>query len=188
MGLYPAGPLDGTWLHALFYTALDMQLPAALPALDVLIPYCFMCGDATASSFTTLQYGPVIPPSQSGKVAVVRTPSGEAQALLFQALEHATQMSPLEFSPNPVLTPDELRSRQVLGWELKGSTVQWVVLNQGQAIELEFEGDSVVSCLHPATQEDVTRHGLLVSELVYSTPRFDDHKVLLPAFALCTST
>ena len=39
MGVYPSGVLDGTWLHAMFYLAMDMQLPATLPTLDVLTPY-----------------------------------------------------------------------------------------------------------------------------------------------------
>lgn len=70
MGLYPPGALDGTWLHAMFYLAMDLQLPAALPTLDVVIPYCFMCGDPTAPSFTTEEYGSVVPPQAAGTVSI----------------------------------------------------------------------------------------------------------------------
>ena len=45
MGLYPPGSLDGTWLHALFFVAMDFQLPAALvtrleTALDIGVFTC----------------------------------------------------------------------------------------------------------------------------------------------------
>ena len=47
MGVYPAGPLLWTWLEALFYTLMDLLLPT-IQQLDVLTPYCLVCGDATA--------------------------------------------------------------------------------------------------------------------------------------------
>merc|ERR1711904_343920 len=102
---------------------MDMQLPAALPTLDVLTPYCFMCADATAPAFTTSEFGSVIPPDKAGSVPILRTPSGEAQSMLFGAFAHATKMSPIGFTPNPRLTSKEPRSRQLLGWEVDGPEV-----------------------------------------------------------------
>lgn len=186
MGVYPAGSLDGTWLHALFYTAMDMQLPAALPTLDVLTPYCFMCADATAPSFTSAEFGSVIPPAKAGAVPILRTPSGEAQSMLFAALSDAKKMTPLVFTPNPPLTTGESRSRQLLGWQLEEAAASSVVLNQGkaQAVKLGPTGCKV-TCLHTAAQADVTRPGLLASELVRSSPTPTDGVVLLPAYSLC---
>ena len=52
MGVYPAGPLCWTWLEALFYAMLDLLLPE-IEQLDILTPYCLVCGDPTAPSFVT---------------------------------------------------------------------------------------------------------------------------------------
>merc|ERR1712039_834923 len=117
---------------------MGMQLPATLPTLDVLTPYCFMCSDPTAPSFTSAEYGSVIPPSQAGKVSVLRTPSGEAQSMLFTALASAVKMAPLEFNPNPPLSSGELRSRQFLGWQLTGGAFSAVILNKGRATLLKM--------------------------------------------------
>jgi len=192
MGVYPAGSLDLTWLHALFYTAMDMQLPAALPTLDVLTPYCFMCSDPTAPGFTSAEFGPVIPPSKAGTVPILRTPTGEAQSMLFGAFAKATKMTPLVFTPNPPLTAKEPRSRKLLGWELEGAKASSVVLNQGQAQVIELASIGCrITCLHAATQADVTKPGLLASELVRSSPTpAPPHSkcvVHLPAYSLCVA-
>ena len=36
---YPSGPLDDTWLNGMFYGAMALLLPAALPTLNILTPY-----------------------------------------------------------------------------------------------------------------------------------------------------
>jgi hypothetical protein len=191
MGVYPPGPLDGTWLHALFYVAMDLQLPATMSTLDLLTPYCFMCGDPTASGFTSIEFGSEIPPAKAGHVPILRTPSGEAQSMLFAALANATGMTPLLFNPNPPLTATEPNSRQLLGWQLEGdsrTSMSRVILNQGRSCAVRIGMTSSIQCLHPASQADVTKQGLLASDLLHSSLKATDATpdvVVLPAYSLC---
>lgn len=67
MGVYPAGPLVWTWLEALFYAMLDLLLPQ-IPQLDIITPYCLVCGDPTAPSFVAASENANVPPSQAGSV------------------------------------------------------------------------------------------------------------------------
>jgi hypothetical protein len=75
----------------------------------------------------------VVPPAAAGTVAVLPTPTGAAQSMLFAALANATTMAPLSFSINPVLAASEPRSRVLLGWALQGGQASSMVLNQGCA-------------------------------------------------------
>lgn len=213
MGVYPAGALDSTWLHAMFYCAMDLQLPATIPTMDVLMPYCFLCSDPTAPSFTTAEYGPIIPPIDAGTVPVVRRLSGEIQAQLFLALRGARSMAPLVFSVNPILHRSENRSRTLLGWQVEGSLGQegGVILNQGSvAVVVDLKvllprvrvpsrattngaldtGMAWVNCTFPATSADVVRAGMSVGELNRSSSRVRSGSslVTLPPYSLCVST
>jgi len=201
MGVYPAGRLDGTWLHALFYAAMDLLLPATVPTLDILTPYCFLCADPTAPSFTTTEYGPVVPPAAAGTVPIVRRLTGEVQAQIFLAMQHASSIAPLVFSPNPVLHPSENRSRTFLGWQVAGpSPTVGVILNQGCAAAdvdvglLAWASPSrigvqpatlQVNCTFPRSVEDVVRTGMDVADLGRSTVTFGGSVARLPAYSLC---
>ena len=190
MGVYPPGPLDGTWLHAMFYLAMDLLLPAAIPTLTVLTPYCLMCADPTAPAFTTEKYGPVIPPDLSGTIPILASPTGEIQRILFRAVRNATQMTPLAFEPNPVLAAQEQRSRVLIGWALTGSQDRAVLLNQGdRAVPLAFPSILSISkaeCTYPRHVSDVTKQGLHVSELGRISPAVANGTIRVPAYGICT--
>lgn len=209
LGVYPPGPLDGTWLLGLFYAAMALLLPQAIATLDVLLPYCLLCADPTAPAFTTAQYGPVIPPAAAGTVPVLRRPVGEAQAAVFGAVAGATAMVPLAFSPNAPLTAAEPRSRTLVGWSLErrddasrrqgsprigsgGSTASAIILNQGSATQtLVGTGAALADCVHPAAPADVTRANLTADELLHSrtvaTRRADGSRALeLPPYSVCS--
>ena len=118
------------------------------------------------------------------------TPCGEAQSKLFGALANAKNMTPMVFTPNPPLTASEPRSRRLLGWQFEAG---WIILNQGQAQLVKLgaacQAARQISCLHPSTQADVTRSGLLASELLQSSPALRGSCAFhMPAYSLCTAT
>ena len=149
MGVYPAGPLLWTWLEALFYAMLDLLLPQ-IPQLDILTPYCLVCGDPTAPSFIAASENANVLPSQAGSVPWKLSLKGHAQSLIFQAAKGAADhrrayndsgrhleqssvdtMAPLYFSQNPELDSSVSGSRALLGW--KFGAVAMVVINAGPA-------------------------------------------------------
>eukprot|EP00940_MAST-03C_sp_MAST-3C-sp2_P000252 g252.t1 len=171
MGVYPSGALDGTWLEALFYAAMVMQLPAAMRRLDVLTTYCALCGDPTASSFTTAAFGPVIPPNASGTVPIVPTLKGSAQAQIFRALAGGEEMARLNFTNNSPLTVSEPRSRTLLGWWIP-SLRRAVILHQGRApYGPVFLGVSSTALVVDCVFSDRTTDRTLVSDSLNRTRR-----------------
>lgn len=195
MGVYPAGPLLWTWLEALFYAILDLELPR-IERLDVLVPYCLNCGDPTASSFIVGSEKSTLPPASAGTVPWLHSLTGHAQSIIFTAAKNASAMTPLSFSSNPVLDPKVATSRALLGWRFSGPTAggqpqlqpqaalatvhhTYVVANVGAAaasldlspllLSQAAHGGGSGSCSYrgsfPRRGADITRAGMLVSEL-----------------------
>ena len=145
LGVYPAGPLDGTWLQALYNAVLLLELPG-IGQVDVVAPYCLVCQDPTGPSLTTAQ-GPVVDPGHNASHAWYATPKGIVEAAIFSTLrrrrappegasailveENAT-MTPFEFASNPVLDPSTPSSVALLGWWNDGGRAG-VIVNLGAA-------------------------------------------------------
>ena len=134
MGIYPAGPLLWTWLEALFYVLMDLLLPQ-IEQLEILTPYCLVCGDPTAPSFVTSARDAVVPPSQAGDVPWALSLKGHAQSIVFRAakISGGGTMTPLSFDGNPVLDPSVASSRALVGWQFRMSTSSFVIVNAGAA-------------------------------------------------------
>jgi hypothetical protein len=152
MGVYPAGPLLWTWLEALFYAMLDLLLPQ-ISQLDIITPYCLVCGDPTAPSFVAGPENANVPPSQADSVPWKLSLKGHAQSLIFQAAKAAADqkrelstnstghsekpsamMAPLQFERNPRLDSSVSGSRALLGWRF--GSVAMVIINAGPAASL----------------------------------------------------
>lgn len=189
MGTFPPGSLDNTWLHGLFYGAMDMLLPAALPSLEILTPYCALCADPTASAFSS-PFGSVIPVERTGDVPVFRTLVGEAQAIIFSALRGATMMFPFVFSINPPLSPTQPRSRTLIGWSLEGTEAKAILMNQGPGVTLDVSATNTTGagCTFPAAMQDVTRSGLTVSELKHTVMQITGGQLQVPHYSICVLT
>ena len=78
-------------LEALFYSLMDLLL-AGIPQLDVVTPYCLVCGDPTAPSFFSSPKNAVIPPAQAGQAPWSLSLKGHAQAMVFKAANGAGEM------------------------------------------------------------------------------------------------
>ena len=63
---------------------LDLLL-AEIPQLDVVTPYCLVCGDPTAPSFVSAPENAVVPPAQAGQVPWSLSLKGHAQSIVFKA-------------------------------------------------------------------------------------------------------
>ena len=48
-----------TWLQGLWHGAFTL-LMATIPRIDIILPYCAVCGDPAMPSFTTSSYGPMV--------------------------------------------------------------------------------------------------------------------------------
>ena len=115
MGVYPGGALLWTWLEALFYVLMDVLLPR-IRRIDILTPYCLVCGDPTAPSFITDAENAVVPPADAGKVPWSLSLKGHAQSMVFMAARGAEVMTPLQFSGNRPLDPNTPGSETLVGW------------------------------------------------------------------------
>ena len=189
MGVYPAGPLLWTWLEALFYVLLDLLLPD-ISQLDVLTPYCLVCGDPTASSFITASETSVVPPAQAGKVPWLHSLAGHAQSIIFKAAKGAGTMTPLAFSHNKALDPSVANSRALVGWRFGKQTV--VLVNAGAA-EVDVDLDDLVGAAGGCTfsgsfpkagAADITRAGMMVTELGVLQGSCGAAPLKLPGYAL----
>ena len=162
MGVYPAGPLLWTWLEALFYAMLDLLLPQ-ISQLDIITPYCLVCGDPTAPSFIAAPENANMPPSQAGSLPWKLSLKGHAQSLIFQAAKGAAdhrranisigrqldqtsvgRMAPLHFPENPELDGSVSGSRALLGWRFGAAAM--VVINAGPATAILGAPIPVPSC------------------------------------------
>jgi hypothetical protein len=104
--------LQNTWFQGLWHVALTAQLPL-INRIDIILPYCAVCGDPFMPSFTS-PGGSVVPPNAT-HTPWSRTPSGHAYALLFNASTAAANFASVSFSPNPVLDPAVSSSRTLIG-------------------------------------------------------------------------
>eukprot|EP00048_Salpingoeca_helianthica_P016139 m.230630 g.230630 ORF g.230630 m.230630 type:complete len:509 (-) comp18106_c0_seq1:37-1563(-) len=104
--------LENTWFQGLWHVALTARLPL-ISRIDIILPYCAVCGDPFMPSFTS-PGGSVVPPNAT-HTAWSRTPSGHAYALLFNASTASTHFAALSFSPNPVLDPKVPTSMTLVG-------------------------------------------------------------------------
>jgi hypothetical protein len=182
MGVYPTGPLLWTWLEALFYAMLDLTLPT-IQQLDIITPYCLVCGDPTAPSFVSGLENADVPPAQAGEVPWELSLKGHAQSLIFKAAKLALpahysshgsdgqpqappMMTPLRFDNNPTLDSSVEGSHALLGWRFGSATL--VIINAGAAtsdLDLGSAGCKSYTGSFPKGAADVTAAGLLVSQL-----------------------
>ena len=102
-----------TWLQGLWHATLVLQLPS-IPRIDVILPYCAVCGDPNMPSFTS-QYGP-IEPVNATDTNWTRTASGHIYAQIFETVHASASLDALHFSPNPNLDPSVPASTQLAGF------------------------------------------------------------------------
>lgn len=98
IGFFGAAFSQGTWLKALA-AVRQLMLLAAIAQTRILLPYCLVCHDPMQPSFTT-PLGPY-PPARNSTFTPGPwryTPTGFAQALLFQGLADTSAFAPLNLS------------------------------------------------------------------------------------------
>ena len=87
-------PVSFVSAQALWHTALTALVPVAMPRVDLMLPYCAVCGDPNMPSFTSSQYGPIVPPNVTG-ASWSRTASGHGYTLLFGRRCRASLLYPV---------------------------------------------------------------------------------------------
>ena len=71
MGQWATPEIDGTWLEGL-YTGAALLLTLQTARVDVVLPYCLVCGLDNAPSFTAgPPWGAEVPPARAGNVLLV---------------------------------------------------------------------------------------------------------------------
>eukprot|EP01012_Entosiphon_sulcatum_P045099 TRINITY_DN6005_c0_g1_i2.p1 TRINITY_DN6005_c0_g1~~TRINITY_DN6005_c0_g1_i2.p1 ORF type:complete len:450 (-),score=84.00 TRINITY_DN6005_c0_g1_i2:134-1483(-) len=119
----PTNPpdLQSTWVQGVFRVLFELLLPA-IDRVEMVLPYCVVCGDPNQPAFQ--QPGPGQP--------YAPTPQGALESFVLSALRGgggatthnttATTMAPLLFTPNPVLDPSVPTSRALVGWIARSSS------------------------------------------------------------------
>ena len=212
MGVYPGGALLWTWLEALFYALMDVLLPR-IRRIDILTPYCLVCGDPTAPSFITDTENAVVPPADAGKVPWSLSLKGHAQSMVFMAARDADVMMPLEFSENRPLDPNTPGSDTLVGWlfaqnstnddtridrgSFSATNATMVIVNAGAAsVDVKFGdlfpcgtgGTTSCRCVgsYPKHAHDVVRPGVSVSDLGSLSGDCEGDQVTIPAYGIVT--
>ena len=188
----------GTWLQGLWHATFALLVPLRLPRIDVMLPYCAVCGDPSMPSYTTDAWGSVVPPNVTVPPgAWRRTPSGHGYSLAFAAAHNATSIEPLAFSPNPVLDSSTPSSRTLVGMratDALDASPSLILINLGETdAQLDLAGvdlggacDAVVACAStysPRSVTDVARPGLRVEDLVH-TVGIAGPTLALPGFSV----
>jgi hypothetical protein len=202
-GTWGCPAVQGTWLQGLWHAAFTLLLPFTLPRVEVLLPYCSVCGDPAMPSFTTPAYGPVVPPNATPTAGDwLRTPSGHALALTFFGFAAAApaggQWVAVSFGvKNPPLDPAVPGSVALVGGlalDAGGRPAALVAANLGAApAPLDLRGVPF-SCAPPAQLCAVVYHakpgdeaqkGLRVEQLVRVAAAVGaEGLALLPPYAL----
>ena len=132
--------IDGTFLEGL-YTGAAVSLALLTPRVDMVLPYCLVCGLDPAPSFTAGQpWGDKVPPAMADKVKWTLTPKGAVVSELMQAvtarggwqkgslpratatergdvgISNFTTMRPLTFTPDLPLQPSQPGTSLLIGW------------------------------------------------------------------------
>lgn len=191
--------LIGTWLQGLWHAAFALLVPLSLGRVDVMLPYCAVCGDENMPSFTTDAWGAVVPPNTTVPPgAWRRTASGHGYALVYAAVRGAATIEPLAFAPNAVVDPAVPSSRALVGMRaVAGGNggAALVLANLGAAsAELDVSGvafgacDAASACASvyaPRNATDAARQGLRVEELAHTVgPVGAALHLELPAYAV----
>jgi hypothetical protein len=135
--------IDGTWLEGM-YTGAALSLTLLTERVDVVLPYCLVCGLDNAPSLTA---GPLngsvngaeVPPAMADKVRWELTPKGAVVSDFMLAVSSrrdraaaanataggasAFRMRPLRFSPEQPLRPSLRGTAMLTGWAfVRGSS------------------------------------------------------------------
>lgn len=175
-GTWGCNSLSSSWLLGLYHASFSILLPFALPRVDVLLPYCSVCGDSNMPSYTTQQYGPVVPPNTTVPNGTwQRTAPGHATSLVMKVM-NAGNLQALEFSQNPLLDPSIPEALTLVGFRaLKSKTIQAAIIaNLGgncinfDPLGLSFTCSSAIANIYsPKNISDTIKQGLQVSELLH---------------------
>lgn len=114
--------IDGTWLEGL-YTGAALSLTLRTRRVDMVLPYCLVCGLDNAPSFTTgPPFGAEVPPHLADKVRWQLTPKGAVVSDIMQAVSKRRRidgnitMRALTFSPDLPLRPSLAGTSLLTGW------------------------------------------------------------------------
>lgn len=199
-GTYGLDRAVGTWLQALWHAAFALALPIELPRIDVYTPYCAVCGDPDAPSFTADGYGPVEPPGVNA-TAWHRTPSGHAYALVFAAARGAVTTEGLAFAPNPPLDAATPSSRTLVGLRFadsSGVTLAAAFVHLGSApVRMDLTAvlppctapspGACVVLYYASNTTDAARQGISVSELTRAVVSASPGLVTIPPYAIAVA-
>jgi hypothetical protein len=85
--------IDGTWLEGL-YSGAALLLVLATSRVDVVMPYCLVCADQNAPSFTSGEpWGSLVPANATGAVEWSLTPRGAVLSAAMKAVADARKAS-----------------------------------------------------------------------------------------------
>lgn len=188
--------LQGLWHGAFMLPQLDR--------LDMLMPYCIVCADVQMPSFTT-KIGPMPPPNSTHN-DWFPTLSGLVYSRFFAAVKEINygplftgQLSPLVFSPNPILDASVPESQQLIGWGLhntaKGPAVTKLVLfNLANEVSINVSGALDQACvqsgsakyttLSPRTPDDVIRQRMPIADVITNAGQAIGGRVTVPHYSL----
>ena len=92
-GQWATTEIDGTWLEGL-YSGAALVLALRTSRVDVVMPYCLVCADQNAPSFTSgSPWGSLVPANESDKVQWSLTPRGAVLSAVMQAVAKARAAS-----------------------------------------------------------------------------------------------
>lgn len=119
--------IDGTWLEGL-YTGAAVSLVLRTKRVDLVLPYCLVCGLDNAPAFTSGELngahnGGELPPAEADKAHWQLTPKGATVSELMLAISgHGganagnMTMRALTFSPDLPLAPSLKGTNRLIGW------------------------------------------------------------------------
>ena len=162
LGVYPpAGPLDGTWLQAIYFGILISGL-SAIPRIDMVLPYCLVCADKTGPSITT-KTGPIVNPNVKSKWYL--TPKGIVQREIYSLFADASTMAPLV-----------LGVKNVHGWYVNlvsnASYGMFLLNKKNETISVnlpEMHSGCTYKSIFPKLLTDATLQGLVENDLGIET-------------------
>lgn len=186
LGTYGAAELDFSYLQGLYKLLLSALLPR-IPQVDLVLPYCLVCGDSTAPAFHQVN-GSWVP-----------TVSGQLHTVLFDSLQGAKRIAPLNFSAGFVSPADMGDLPPFFGWAAfldSGPSASAAVLINLSPNSVAFNLQALFGGLVKSFEWRVLAppRGSLGQMLVPHAPVVETHglqdahsAIIVPAFAACSA-
>ena len=170
LGTYSMGSMNNTWLFGLYHAILITKL-ATIPRVNIIIPYCLVCGADSASLLTTNNGS--IPYNPNSNLIWKQTVKGKIFSLITNVLYKKTDKLNMEYFGNQ-LQFDNIET--IIGWKYRN---QYLLLNTEQRyyeLELNINSNLInIYKIYPKHIEDVLNKSIGWEGLIETN---QTHKVL----------